>query len=153
MRGFRIKELEHIWITGLRTDDRPALGAEKEKIGQGAVRNNMGAEKFELLMAHCLRNYDAGGREVAFHFDNATCRSRRHEHWVNEVEVTEGGRIRRGCDQRLGGWGVEKCKNSLTGSEKNTSDVVDRERCDRSLRARGEEPTQDLSLIEMGREK
>ena len=95
MRFFRIKELEHIWNTGLRNDDHPAFGEAREEIGKGAVRNNMGAGEFELLLTRCLNNYDAGGRESVFHFDNATCQSRRREHWVIAVDVTEGRRLRR----------------------------------------------------------
>ena len=112
----------------------------------------MGAGKFDLLLTHCLSNYDAGGRELAFHFDNATCRSRRREHWVSEVEVAEGRRLRRGGDRRLGGRGVEKRKNWITGSAQNTSDVVARDRCARSIRALGEEPLPNSILDEMRRE-
>ena len=114
--------------------------------------NNMGAGMFELFLTHCVNSYDAGGRELVPHFDNATCRSMRHEHWVIAVDVTEGRRLRRGDDRRLGGWGVEKCKNWLTGSAKNTIEVVARDRCARSIRELGEEPLPNSSLDEMGGE-
>ena len=78
---------------------------KREKIGKWAERNKMVAEKFELLPTHCVNNYDAGGRELVFRSDNATRRSRRHEHWVSEVEVTAGRRARLGEDRRFGGWG------------------------------------------------
>ena len=52
MRFFMIKELDQIWDTGLQNDDRPEFGEEREKIGKGATRNDIGGEKFELLLAH-----------------------------------------------------------------------------------------------------
>ena len=152
MGRFRIKELEHISNTGLQNDEHPAFGEAIEKIGKWAERNNMGEEKFELFLTHCVNNYDAGGREMAFHFDNAKCRSRRRERWVSEVDATSGRRLRMGDDRRFGGWGVEKCTNLLKGSAKNTLEVVARDRCARSIRELGDGPLPNSSLDEMRRE-
>ena len=118
----------------------PRLRRRKRESRQmGRRKTTWGAGEFGLLMTHCLNNYDAGGGELAFKFDNATCRSRRHARWASEVAVTEGRRLQRGEGRRFGGQGVETCENWLTGAAKNAREA-------------GEEPLPNLSLNEVWRE-
>ena len=90
----------------------------------------MGADKFERLISHLIDNYDAGGKSLVMHIDNASCHSRRSTHWVSRAEMEEGKMARRGGEQRrVGGWGQAKCANWLTGSAKDTDQEVAAERC------------------------
>ena len=56
-----MEHTDHIWNTCLQNDDHPAFGEDREKIGNGPVRNNMGGEKVDLFPTQFLSKYDAGG--------------------------------------------------------------------------------------------
>ena len=83
--------MQHVWNTGTRTEGHPALFEAKERIGRGGVANNMGAPKFEKLVRHLIATYDTNGKKLAIHFDNASCHSRRSDHWAPPRRYKKGG--------------------------------------------------------------
>ena len=91
MRCFTVPELHHVWNKGTRTEGRPALFGDKERVGAGKVGNNMGARKFEKLVRHLIATYDTDGKKLVIHFGNATCHSRTSDHWAPPRRYKKGG--------------------------------------------------------------
>ena len=93
MRCFRVPELHRVWNTGTRTEGRPALFEAKGSVGRGKVASNMDALKFEKLVSRIIATYDTNGEKLSIHFDNATCHSRRSDHWASPPRrYKKGGR-------------------------------------------------------------
>ena len=98
-RCFRVPDLENVRYTGSEQGRRPALCDAKERVGKAATHDNMDADKFEHLIHHLATKYKDCGKKVVAHFDDASCRSRRHERWVSRVEAEEGASAKRGEEE------------------------------------------------------
>ena len=98
-RCFRVPDLEQVWYTGSKHDRRPALCDAQERFGKASTQNNMGAEKSELPIRRLERKYKYFGKMAVAHFDNASCRSRRHDRWVSRVEADDGEVAKRGEEE------------------------------------------------------
>ena len=75
----------------------------------------MDAVKFERLLRHLCDTYRSDWGKPARHFDDATCHSRRIDHWVSIIEVSEGRLAKRGWSRRVGGRGASNYAGWLTG--------------------------------------
>ena len=90
-----------------------------------------------------VASYDTNGKKLVLHFDNATCHSRRSDHWLPHQEVQEGRMIK---GRRVGGWGPAKCAAWLTGRASGLGDEVAMERCMLALGAMAVAPPTNSTL-------
>ena len=93
----------------------------------------MGALKFGKLVNHIIASYDTNGKNIEIHFDNATCHSRRSDHWASPQEVPEGRLAQRGGWPKVRRLGQVKCTAWLNGHAENLREGLDTERCMLSL--------------------
>ena len=89
-RCFRVSDLQNVWNTGDKTEDRHALSDAKESVGTWATRRNMDSLRVERLLRHLGDTHQSNGKKLVINFDNETCHSRRSDHRVSHIGVAEG---------------------------------------------------------------